>query len=558
MTTLVYHDATEALPKLMEHVLQYGHVTPSRNGRTKEVRMVQVRLQRPEQLPILTPGRGCLLPAQIAETMWVLSGRNDVEWLSHYLPRAKDFSDDGETWRGGYGPRLRNFGENDYMDGVDQVAHVVKLLHEDRTTRRAVINIYDPVIDVDPGKDIPCNNWLHFLPQGSTLDLNVTIRSNDLMWGWSGINAFEWTALLHVVAGLTNFKVGMVNFNISSLHLYERHWTKAARIASQDIEGLFAPDFPASPSFRFSGDLEQFDELVERWFQIEGQIRKGGVSSALMNQITSFPEPLLRSWLLVLIAWHHDDSSLLGALEPTALGEGLRLSPKRKPANVAPNPSLHPGGVVLSGHERGILVSLATGKATPIRGVSEPEATVRKDFYKFTAGLHADKHTAYGDSWKKRGESIGIMANIARKVDRLGVAGGGDTSADTAIDMLVYLIKYDLWLSHQFQKTTTDLTSGPDHVLAVSQYLQSLGEMCPSTEGLDLAAMIERAKAEYDVLESMVNNSNPIRHSKVRQLSELLYPIALVLWVKEENKKAWAESNLTRPFTGYASAGDNE
>ena len=64
----------------------------------------------------------------------------------------------------------------------------------------------------------------------------------------------------------------------------------------------------------------------------------------------------------------------------------------------------------------------------------------------FVAQLHREKHAAYGDSWKKRGEMLGIMANIARKMDRLGVAGGGDTSADTAIDLLVYLIKYRLWI----------------------------------------------------------------------------------------------------------------
>jgi thymidylate synthase len=551
MTTLVFDNATEALPHLMEHVLLQGSPTPSRNGLTKEVRMVQVRLQRPHSIPILTEGRGCLLPAQIAETMWVLSGRNDVEWLSHYLPRAKDFSDDGETWRGGYGPRLRNFGETDTLEGVDQLAHVVKLLTDDRSTRRAVVNIYDPQIDTDPGKDIPCNNWLHFLPQGSVLDLNVTIRSNDLMWGWSGINAFEWTALLHVVAELSGFQVGMINFNISSLHLYERHWEKANRIAQGHTEA----HSKRSPGFSYSGDLAGFDELVAEWFRLEGQIRKGGLSTALINQVNNFSEPMLRSWLLVLLAWHHDDRSLMGALMDTDLGEGLRLSPKRK-VNTTPNPSLAVG-VDLSRTDRGILVSLSKdGKVTPIRPVSVAEATVRGDFYKFVAGLHAEKHVAYGDSWKKRGESIGIMANIARKVDRLGVAGGGDTSADTAIDMLVYLIKYDLWLAHHAQGNK-DLTSGPDHVLAVSQHLQMLGELCPSTEGMDVSAMIERAKRDFDNLEFQVTGLMTARYATVRQLIELTYPIALALWVKEENNK-WHKANESRPFNGYASAGDNE
>jgi hypothetical protein len=61
--------------------------------------------------------------------------------------------------------------------------------------------------------------------------------------------------------------------------------------------------------------------------------------------------------------------------------------------------------------------------------------------------LHAEKHAAYGDSWKKRGEP-GILANIARKVDRIGsgVDTTDETQADTAQDLLVYLAKYRCWL----------------------------------------------------------------------------------------------------------------
>jgi hypothetical protein len=82
-------------------------------------------------------------------------------------------------------------------------------------------------------------------------------------------------------------------------------------------------------------------------------------------------------------------------------------------------------------------------------------------FVSYVSNLHAEKHAVYGDSWKRRGEQVAILANIARKVDRLGVAGAGDTSADTAVDLLVYLLKYRLWLDGG-----DDGPAGVDHVLS--------------------------------------------------------------------------------------------
>lgn len=68
-------------------------------------------------------------------------------------------------------------------------------------------------------------------------------------------------------------------------------------------------------------------------------------------------------------------------------------------------------------------------------------------------GLHRDKDAAYRDAWKKRGEVISILSNVARKVDRLeyvldGAPASQDEAAlDTAVDLLVYCIKYQTYLA---------------------------------------------------------------------------------------------------------------
>jgi hypothetical protein len=69
--------------------------------------------------------------------------------------------------------------------------------------------------------------------------------------------------------------------------------------------------------------------------------------------------------------------------------------------------------------------------------------------------LHRQKSTAYGNAWKRRGEQISIMANLARKADRLETIASGspashdESTLDTAVDLLVYSLKYLTYLADQ-------------------------------------------------------------------------------------------------------------
>lgn len=534
--TTTYRDANHALPHLIKKVLEEGHEIESRNGLTKELLMQQFTLGMPEHLYITVPGRKVSLPAQIAETMWILSGRNDIEWLSHYLPRAANFSDDGKTWRGGYGPRLRKW-EDGTFEGADQLKHIVELLKSDPQSRRAVFNIYNPAIDMEPGKDIPCNNWVHFIARDGELNAHVAIRSNDLFWGWSGINAFEWSALLQIVAGLTGFSVGKITFSISSLHLYKHHWDRAEAL-TEDAGGPVK--FPlASPTFTFVGkNFEDFDALVQKWFHIEGQIRKGGISSALLQQIDSFPEPMFRSWLRVLLAWHHDDvAGLAGMHSGTALYSALEASPKRKSEAVTE----------LARRQR---EKVEKKQGTLISGQE------RQAFTKFLDELHRDKHAAYGDSWKKRGEMLGIMANMARKIDRLGVPGGGDTAADTAIDLFLYAVKYHLWLEEQSHLDWKGLTDGEAHADAVADMLLQF-EQQKTFPIAPLHDLIKVLRDDFENLERLVEEKRVDRGVYVMGLASTAYPLALRLWVREQ-KEAQAKAQLEELQSMQPTAVGNE
>lgn len=466
-------NVSDALPAIFQAVLEEGAEVGSRQGeRTRELLMPRIALWKPWQREVLVAGRKASIAAQIAETMWVLAGRNDVEWLSHYLPRAGDFSDDGTTWTGGYGPRIRK-----WNPGIDQLAHVVSLLNEERGTRRAVINIYDPEIDWSGGKDVPCNNWLSFISRDGKLHMNVATRSNDVMWGWSGINQFEWSVLQEIIAHLTGNQIGTLTFNVTSLHVYEKHWEKANRI-SADYHSPYG-DVKDSPKFTPEHrTVKHLDEVIEEWFSIELAIRNGEMVS---GRVDSFPEPMMQSWLRVLQWYWTGETAHIAPLKGTRLYVATQYSPTPKNEG-KPNAYIVVGapGSGTNGHKVGDQVDVIPVHAdltqfhedmvirpVTVEDLDALENKVLKSpviwstrdkvaplawttqFVEYVDNLHREKSAVYGDSWKRRGEQMAILANIARKVDRLGEGGAGDTAADTVIDLLVYLAKYALWLNER-------------------------------------------------------------------------------------------------------------
>lgn len=415
MVTYTYRTVSDALPSLIA-ALDKGDETNSRNGRVKELLNVQVKLTNPVRREILCSGRKANVFAQIAETCWVLAGKNDVEWLSAYLPRARDYSDDGITWRAGYGPRIRDF------NGVDQLARVVDMLKKDPLTRQAVIQIWD-VADgnMESLKDRACNTQLQFQNRLGKLHLTVTVRSNDLFWGWSGINAFEWSTLLEIVASLTNVQVGTLTFNIANLHLYEIHWVKARQVSHS------SPFVTADVPFNMSGEIttvSDLDKMLDEWFVWENDCRNGTVSP---EKLSYWNDPLFRSWAAAIAYYWTRDEAWLADLKGTALAVAIALTP----ASVLPEP--------VQKHLE------AVPPLTPATAIDEHV----RAFYEFVTDMHAVKHSSYGNSWKKRGEKLSILANIARKVDRIGVNDKFDSAADTWIDLLVYLVKYNHWLNRR-------------------------------------------------------------------------------------------------------------
>lgn len=518
MTWSSIRNISMATAGALREIVQNGEVVVVRGSEVREVRNRVTVLTAPRERCLFVPFRRNSVVASVAETLWVLAGRNDIAWLSTYLPRASDYSDNGDTWHGGYGPRLRRWG------GVDQIAMVRSLLLADRTSRRAVMSIFDPARDYASSKDIPCNNWLHWMVRGGCLHLNVAVRSNDVWWGFSGVNSFEWSVLQELMARWVGLPTGDLTFFASSLHLYQRHYTAADK-ALAAFRGVTCYDHGVEPAALTTG-WESFDSAVSAWFETEARVRAS--PNAALNAGDLWDDPFLRTSLLLLRAdlgarggW--SDERLARELaefpENDLTAAGYEYFGRSRPAILKDIP--HAGIASFLAEYHRSAAETGTGPAARIKGGVK--------------ALHREKDAAYQNAWKRRGELVSTLANIARKVDRLEVSARNGTTLtdeaimDTAVDLFVYLTKYRLWLLESFPDTMGPhlLPSGAqpysDHVSNFDTLVDAAPTAAPMND--QTPALVHEIMARFELL-----NGLAVEGKDSRERLEAANGLAALAW----------------------------
>jgi len=197
-----------------------GLVEESRVGRVKVLPEPLTSVyEKPWERVLFHPTRDANPFFHLIEALWMLAGSEDLAFLEVYNTRMAEFSDDKVILNGAYGFRWRQLFER------DQLLDIVAMLRADRTTRRAVLEMWDPMMDLDSkSKDIPCNTHAYFRVRDGLLDMTVCCRSNDAVWGAYGANAVHFSILHEFIARSCSLTQGRMYQVSNNFHIYERHW----------------------------------------------------------------------------------------------------------------------------------------------------------------------------------------------------------------------------------------------------------------------------------------------------------------------------------------------
>lgn len=210
---------------------EVGIEEPSRNGPVIVApEPVLTSYARPTERVLFSHLRDANPFFHMMEALWMLAGRNDVEWPAYFAANIRNYSDNGKILHGAYGHRWREY------FGYDQLDWIILGLQSNPDSRREVLAVWDAgslddnyepregsgdlYVGGHGGKDVPCNTHAYFDLRNGELNMTVLCRSNDMLWGGYGANAVHFSLLQEYMAAGVGAPVGVYRQFSNNYHVY--------------------------------------------------------------------------------------------------------------------------------------------------------------------------------------------------------------------------------------------------------------------------------------------------------------------------------------------------
>lgn len=278
----------------VEEALLVGLRAVNVNGVIRDSRVGNVRVfstpvttlyEKPKERVLRLPERDANPFFHFMEGLWMLDGRNDVEWISRFNSSIANYSDNGVTFHGAYGHRWR-----DHF-GFDQLEVAAAALLKNPDDRRVCLQMWDAEADLGKdGKDFPCNQMINFRVFNGKLDMTVFNRSNDMIWGAYGANAVHFSMMQEVLAAWAQVDVGSYWQVSTNFHAYLSTIEKHQALLH----------VPLNTNAYASGVFEPFPMVntpINEWFQdLEMFMTEGPVMGFRDKFFKKVAVPMLMAW----------------------------------------------------------------------------------------------------------------------------------------------------------------------------------------------------------------------------------------------------------------------
>lgn len=236
LTVLNYENAGQAWLHLLGELFTNGHRVTPRGRQTRELLDVTWCVRDARQNLWVHPHRNLSYKFAVAEWLWIWFGHDDVRTIAQYNKHIAQFSDNGSTFDGAYGPLVRA-----------QWPLVIANLNGDPDSRQAVMQIFRRSIRPWT-RDVPCTLTVQFILRHGKLHTIVNMRSSDV---WLGLpyDCYNFSMLANITASVLGVVTGGIIFHLGSSHLYEDDAAKAFEVLQTPklLEHLVTPQHTSAP-----------------------------------------------------------------------------------------------------------------------------------------------------------------------------------------------------------------------------------------------------------------------------------------------------------------------
>ena len=210
----VFRTANDAYEYLFDRIIQDGVDFAN----TKALFNVGFYITDSQDNKIINRERNWKQEYAEAEWQWYLTGLPNIKMLGEIYGKIPAIwkrmannegyvnSNYGYQWQRGY-------------NHTSQLDYIINLLKENPETRQACISIYDGKEHPDYKTDTPCTYAVQFTIMHGRLDMCVTMRSNDLWFGFCN-DQYCFSKLQKMVSDELNIEPGVYYHFAHNMHLY--------------------------------------------------------------------------------------------------------------------------------------------------------------------------------------------------------------------------------------------------------------------------------------------------------------------------------------------------
>jgi thymidylate synthase len=206
----VFRNANEAYEYIHDRILQDG----IEFGDTKALFNVGFYITDPKDRKIINKERNWKEDYAEAEWQWYLTGDPNIKTLGDIYGKIP------EIWKrmaNNAGNVNSNYGYQ--WERTSQLDIIVDMLKTKPDTRQAAISIYDAKEISDYTNDTPCTYAVQFTIVHNRLDMCVTMRSNDLWYGFCN-DQYQFSKLQEMVSKRLEIETGVYYHFAHNMHLY--------------------------------------------------------------------------------------------------------------------------------------------------------------------------------------------------------------------------------------------------------------------------------------------------------------------------------------------------
>jgi len=243
---------------LLQHVLDHGTEKGDRTGTgTRSVFGYQMRFDLGAGFPLVTTKK-LHLKSIVHELIWFLRGDTNVAYLRDAGVTIWDEWADATGELGPvYGKQWRSWACPDGRT-VDQISWVIDEIRRNPDSRRLVVSAWN-VADLPDMALQPCHALFQFYVADGKLSCQLYQRSADIFLGVP-FNIASYALLTHMVAAVTDLRVGDFVHTLGDAHLYANHLDQARIQLERTPRPL--PRLELTPGVRSIFDFRYEDVVV--------------------------------------------------------------------------------------------------------------------------------------------------------------------------------------------------------------------------------------------------------------------------------------------------------